>query len=168
MTQGYYNTPMGNYYRNQMNNIAGGYNNPLQFNPPQMGAQAPQNEYPCRPVTSKDEARAAMLVDNLKPNLFTDFANNRIYVKYIDNSGIARFNTFAYEPEQVAPVEQPKSVDVASVQADIEAKFKEKIEALENNIKMLNDEINNLKGVKNAEFSTKSDAKSNTTAKSSK
>lgn len=167
MTQGFYGTPMGNFYRNQMNNIAGGYNNyPTQFNPPQMGAQVPQNEYPCRPVTNKEEARAAMLVDNLKPNLFTDFANNKIYVKYIDNSGNARFSTFAYEPEQVAPSEPVQKVDVASVQADIEAKFKDEIETLKNQVNALSNEIVSLKeGAKNA---TEPVSKSSTTAKSSK
>lgn len=142
-----YSSPMANYYRNQMGNIANGYNYiPPYPNTSPMPVQPPVNDYPCRPVTSIDEARAAMINDPIKPHIYTDFGNKKMYVKYIDNSGNARFAVFAEQPENITPQNEVKNVDISSIQAEIEHKFKEKIDNLEENIKILNQEIIRLKG----------------------
>ena len=117
-----YSSPMANFYRNQMGNIAGGYNYiPPYPNTSPVTVQPPVNDYPCRPVTSIDEARAAMINDPVKPHIYTDFGNKKMYVKYIDNSGIARFTTFIEQPENITPQNEVKNVDFTSIQAEIES-----------------------------------------------
>ena len=149
---------MANFYRNQMGNIANGYNYiPPYPNTSPAPVQQPVNDYPCRPVTSIDEARAAMINDPIKPHIYTDFGNKKMYVKYIDNSGIARFAVFAEQPENITPQNEVKNVDISSIQAEIEHKFKEKIDNLEENIKILNQEIIRLKGGVNAESTNEPD-----------
>lgn len=167
---GFYNTPMGNFYQNRMNNIAGGYNlsNPYQNVPP-APVQQPTNEFPCRPVTNKEEAWAASLSDGVRPHIFTDFANKKIYVKYIDNACNARLDVYSLEsmtPQHQA-VEEPKNVDITSVQSDIEQKLNERIAQLEGNIENLNKEIKEIKGgLENAELQHKSTSNSKSSKQS--
>lgn len=142
-----YSSPMANFYRNQMGNIAGGYNYiPPYPNTSPVTVQPPVNDYPCRPVTSIDEARAAMINDPVKPHIYTDFGNKKMYVKYIDNSGNARFAVFAEQPENITPQNEAKNVDFTSIQAEIEQKFKEKFDNMNAQIVQLNQEIESLKG----------------------
>jgi hypothetical protein len=49
----------------------------------------------CRPVSSRDEARAAQIDLDGSLNVFTDIGNDRIYTKKINNDGTASFITYA-------------------------------------------------------------------------
>lgn len=122
--QGY--NPSADYYRQQMNYIAQPpmpiqqqipqqMQQPMQqmqYNPmyqaqsqmqPQQQVQT-QSGMITRAVTSVDEAKAAM-IDPVSINLFTDFAHGNIYVKKINNNGLAEFYTFRVEEQnQVDPL----------------------------------------------------------------
>lgn len=130
MTQGFYN-PQVNYWQNQMRNLANGYN-PYQ---PVPTMQQPTNQFPCRAVGSKDEARNAIL-DNLSiPYIFTNFPNNEIYVKYTENT-TGQAKTITFIPEQENKTTQVSENDI----------LKSKIEIMEQNIALLKQEIETLKG----------------------
>ncbi|MBR5304939.1 MAG: hypothetical protein IKU37_08965 [Candidatus Gastranaerophilales bacterium] len=149
MTQGYYN-PQVNYWQNQMRNLANGYNPYQPVNP--MTMQQPTNQFPCRAVGSKDEARNAIL-DNLSiPYIFTNFPNNEIYVKYTENT-TGQAKTVTFVPEQ-----ENKTIQIS--ENDI---LKSKIEVLEQNIISLKAEIETIKGgVNNVQSADDTDVKDGT------
>lgn len=72
---------------------------PYQF-PPQ---QIPQVN--CRFVTNREEARAA-LIDGFSYNIFMDTSSGKIYLKKLNNNGVADFITYC--------VEETKSADPIS------------------------------------------------------
>ena len=62
----------------------------------------PHNNIPqvnCRFVTNRDEARASM-IDGFSYNVFLDSSNGKIYLKKLNNSGMADFLTYAIEEEK--------------------------------------------------------------------
>lgn len=160
--QGFYNNPQTAFYRNQMNNLAGGYGyNQFNQNVPPVTTQQPTNEFPCRPVTSMEEARAAMMIEPVKPHLYTDFQNNRIYVKHIDNLGIAKFTKFIVEPEniEVSPeTKQPETFNIDDIKEQVKNEFKEKFDNVNMQIEQLNKELVSLKIAK-GDYETKKGAK---------
>lgn len=118
--------PQEAFYRQQMQAIA-------QPMPPYMPQPQPQHipqqpQFITRPVTNIEEAKAAM-IDPLSTNLFTDFANSKIYVKKINNNGLAEFYSFTLDNQQ-----QP--------QTDPNAGIYERLERIEN---MLKGGINDVK-----------------------
>ena len=50
----------------------------------------------CRPVSSKEEARAFQIDLDGSLWVFTDLGNNKIYTKKVNNDGTATFNTYAF------------------------------------------------------------------------
>ena len=48
----------------------------------------------CRPVSSKDEARAFQIDLDGSLWVFTDLGNGKIYTKQVNNDGTATFNTY--------------------------------------------------------------------------
>ena len=82
-------------------------NNNLIMNTPYdnyMGRQFQQNlpiQYlKCRPVSSKDEARAFQIDLDGSLNVFTDVANGKIYTKQINNDGTATFKTYVFTEDE--------------------------------------------------------------------
>lgn len=60
-----------------------------------------QSQYlKCRPVSSKDEARAFQIDLDGSLWVFTDVGNNHIYTKQINNDGTASFKTYALEKDE--------------------------------------------------------------------
>ena len=140
MTQNYY-SPMTGFYRNQMNNIAGGYNYmPSYPNNPQTTSQTPLNQFPCRAVSSIKEVEALILDNPVVPHIFTNFSNNEIYVKYIDNAtGAAKVILFS--PKEVQPQQEQ----------NFNLQINDRIYNLEKNVQNLTDEVKELKGGLNVE-----------------
>jgi len=68
---------------------------PYQF-PPQ---SIPQVN--CRFVTNREEARAAM-IDGFSYNIFLDTGNGKIYLKKLNNNGVADFITYCVEDTKPA------------------------------------------------------------------
>ena len=54
----------------------------------------------CRPVSSKEEARASQIELDGSLNVFTDVANGKIYTKQINNDGTATFRTYALTADE--------------------------------------------------------------------
>ena len=54
----------------------------------------------CRPVSSKEEARAFQIDLDGSLWVFTDVGNGKIYTKQINNDGTATFNTYEYIKEE--------------------------------------------------------------------
>ena len=54
----------------------------------------------CRPVSSKEEARACQIELDGSLNVFTDVANNKIYTKQINNDGTATFKTYTLATDE--------------------------------------------------------------------
>lgn len=54
----------------------------------------------CRPVSSKEEARACQIELDGSLNVFTDVANGKIYTKQINNDGTATFKTYALTTDE--------------------------------------------------------------------
>lgn len=82
-------------------------NNNLIMNTPYdnyMGRQMQQNlstQYlKCRPVSSKEEARAFQIDLDGSLWVFTDIANEKIYTKQINNDGTAAFKTYALTQDE--------------------------------------------------------------------
>lgn len=82
-------------------------NNNLIMNTPYdnyMGRQMQQNlsiQYlKCRPVSSKEEARAFQIDLDGSLNVFTDIANGKIYTKQINNDGTATFKTYVFTEDE--------------------------------------------------------------------
>lgn len=66
-----------------------------QSYPPSTGGYKPaQNYIKCQPVTSIDEAKAAMIDFDGSVHVFTDIANGRIYTKQINIDGAAVLNVY--------------------------------------------------------------------------
>lgn len=55
----------------------------------------------CRPVSSRDEARAAQIDLDGSLWVFADVGNGRIYTKQINNDGTAAFKTYALTEDEV-------------------------------------------------------------------
>lgn len=103
--------PQADFFRQQMAQIA--QPQPQQqspFNQQQTSAYVQpiptQPQYITRPVTNIEEAKAAM-IDPLSTNIFTDFANSKIYVKKINNNGLAEFYSFSLDNSQQASQVDP-------------------------------------------------------------
>ena len=54
----------------------------------------------CRPVSSKEEARAAQIDFDGSLWVFTDVGNGKIYTKQINNDGTAAFKTYAFTKDE--------------------------------------------------------------------
>ena len=54
----------------------------------------------CRPVSSKDEARACQIDLDGSLWVFTDLGNGKIYTKQINNNGTAAFKTYAFVKDE--------------------------------------------------------------------
>lgn len=100
---------IGDLQRNQqIPNIQYPYgNNNLLMNTPYdnyMGRPMQQNlsiQYlKCRPVSSKQEARAFQIDLDGSLNVFTDVANGKIYTKQINNDGTAAFKTYVFTEDE--------------------------------------------------------------------
>ena len=79
------NTPYDNYMGN--NNRVGVNNNQNQF-------------LKCRPVSSKEQARAYQIDLDGSLWVFTDLGNGKIYTKQVNNDGTATFNTYVFTQDQ--------------------------------------------------------------------
>lgn len=55
----------------------------------------------CRPVSSKDEARACQIDLDGSLWVFTDLGNGKIYTKQINNDGTAAFKTYAEVEDEI-------------------------------------------------------------------
>lgn len=145
-----YNMPDGNYWRNNVGNMAKGLNYTYPYNNVALnGLQQPLNALPCKAVTSIDEAKGQILENPLVPNIFTNLSNKEIYVKYIDNeTGSAKVIKFV---EEQAKKEEIKTEDT----------LKDRIDNLEENYKMMHRELIKLKGIEDEQHdeSSKSSSK---------
>lgn len=74
-------------YNNGSNYMAQGSNGPNQF-------------LKCRPVSSKDEARAYQIDLDGSLWVFTDVGNGKIYTKQVNNDGTATFKTYAFTQDE--------------------------------------------------------------------
>lgn len=54
----------------------------------------------CRPVASKDEARACQIDLDGSLWVFTDVGNGKIYTKQINNDGTATFKTYIFNQDE--------------------------------------------------------------------
>lgn len=54
----------------------------------------------CRPVSSKDEARAYQIDLDGSLWVFTDVGNGKIYTKKVNNDGTATFKTYAFTEDE--------------------------------------------------------------------
>lgn len=54
----------------------------------------------CRPVSSKDEARAYQIDLDGSLWVFTDVGNGKIYTKQVNNDGTATFKTYAFAEDE--------------------------------------------------------------------
>ena len=82
------NTPYDNYLgRNNVTVNANGQNYPNQF-------------LKCRPVASKEQARAAQIDLDGSLWVFTDVGNQKIYTKQINYDGTATFKTYALTADE--------------------------------------------------------------------
>jgi hypothetical protein len=54
----------------------------------------------CRPVSSKDEARAFQIDLDGSLWVFTDLGNGKIYTKQVNNDGTATFKTYAFTKDE--------------------------------------------------------------------
>lgn len=54
----------------------------------------------CRPVSSKDEARACQIDLDGSLWVFTDLGNSKIYTKQINSDGTATFKTYAFVKDE--------------------------------------------------------------------
>lgn len=85
-----------------------GNNNMLLSNQPYdnyMGRANPQNLLTnqflkCRPVSSKDEAKAYQIDLDGSLWVFTDVGNGKIYTKQINNDGTATFKTYTFVEDE--------------------------------------------------------------------
>jgi hypothetical protein len=70
-----------------------------------MQPETPQQYLKCRPVSSKEEARAFQIDLDGSLWVFTDIGNEKIYTKQINNDGTASFKTYVFQNE--APCTTP-------------------------------------------------------------
>ena len=101
------NMQNGNQQISQMQQFPYGSNNLMMSNPYDnyMGMrpiqQNLQNQYlKCRPVSSKDEARAYQIDLDGSLWVFTDVGNGKIYTKQVNNDGTATFKTYAFSEDE--------------------------------------------------------------------
>ena len=116
-----YNNPNLNLQQPQMNMMSGlmgpsqipspyGNNNMLLNNTPYdnyMGNRRIDSQellshqfLKCRPVSSKDEARACQIDLDGSLWVFTDLGNGKIYTKQINNDGTATFKTYTFTEDE--------------------------------------------------------------------
>lgn len=126
------NNPANQFYNNRMREVSNPY--------PYYQQQQPQQV--SRPVTSIEEARAAIIDNPINTYIFTNFANNEIYSKYILNDGTARLDTYV-------KVNQPQQTVITSHKdnTDIDL-LKSQIKDMEMKVIELTKEIETLKGEK--------------------
>ena len=92
------NTPIQDPYGNNNLIFNTPYNNYMGMNTAQ---QNNQNQYlKCRPVSSKDEARAFQIDLDGSLWVFTDVGNGKIYTKQINNDGTAAFRTYVLTKDE--------------------------------------------------------------------
>lgn len=113
---------------NQMNpystmGMYGGYQTQYQ-----QQYQPRQRLLKCYPVTSIDEARAAMVDVDGSVTVFTDLANGKIYTKAVDLNGLAILQTYEL-----------------AVNVHPQATAEQRIEQLETMVNSLREEIENVK-----------------------
>ena len=85
--------PYGTNTNSNFNYFNNGLNNSMNL----------QNQYQflkCRPVSSKEEARAAQIDFDGSLWVFTDVGNGKIYTKQINNDGTATFKTYAFTKDE--------------------------------------------------------------------
>lgn len=89
-----------------------------------------RNMFKAYPVSSFDEAKAAMVDFDGSLNLFIDMQHNCIYTKQLDNNGLANLRIYKLfeEPEKVEPQYASKK-DVEDI-LDYVQKLEEKIDSL--------------------------------------
>ena len=92
-------------YNNQGGVIQYPYNNNLIMNTPYENYATRQivnsNQYlKCRPVSSKEEARAMQIDLDGSLWVFTDIGNQKIYTKQINNDGTATFKTYTLAADE--------------------------------------------------------------------
>ncbi len=104
-----YNSPnQMNLQPQYSNQFPFGNNNVLLNNSPYdnyMGrVNGSQNQFlKCRPVSSKDEARAFQIDLDGSLWVFTDLGNEKIYTKQVNNDGTASFKTYTFTAEDDNP-----------------------------------------------------------------
>ena len=123
--------------QNRMEQLQGQYNN--MYNQNVMQGQQQQNIQMLkgRPVSSYDEAKAAMIDLDGSMFVFTDIANKRIYTKQIMLDGSAELKVYTLQEQNVK--EQKQNADYV-----LQSDFEQAIEVLKN-------QILELKGVKEDE-----------------
>ena len=123
--------------QNRMEQLQGQYNN--MYNQNMMQGQQQQNIQMLkgRPVSSYDEAKAAMIDLDGSMFVFTDIANKRIYTKQIMLDGSAELKVYTLQEKNIK--EQKQNTDYV-----LQSDFEQAIEILKN-------QILELKGVKEDE-----------------
>nr|DAH54935.1 MAG TPA: hypothetical protein [Caudoviricetes sp.] len=123
--------------QNRMEQLQGQYNN--MYNQNMMQNQQQQNIQMLkgRPVSSYDEAKAAMIDLDGSMFVFTDIANKRIYTKQIMLDGSAELKVYTLQEQNTK--EQKQNADYV-----LQSDFEQAIEILKN-------QILELKGVKEDE-----------------
>lgn len=123
--------------QNRMEQLQGQYNN--MYNQNVMQGQQQQNVQMLkgRPVSSYDEAKAAMIDLDGSMFVFTDIANKRIYTKQIMLDGSAELKVYTLQEKNIK--EQKQNTDYV-----LQSDFEQAIEILKN-------QILELKGVKEDE-----------------
>lgn len=102
-------------YGNQQIPVQYPYNNNLIMNTPYenylgRSQQNFTNQFlKCRPVASKEQARAAQIDLDGSLWVFTDVGNQKIYTKQINNDGTATFKTYALTADE-NPYSSPEYV----------------------------------------------------------
>lgn len=91
------NNPYNSNYINQMRGTAG-VQQMSQLN----GNSNQSTQYlKCRPVSSKEEARASQIDLDGSLWVFTDIGNEKIYTKQINNDGTASFKVYALVEDKI-------------------------------------------------------------------
>lgn len=84
----YSNVPYNNYYMGQNQNVTSQQQNL-------------QNQFlKCKPVSSREEARACQIDLDGSLWVFTDVGNGKIYTKQVNNDGTATFKTYVFTEDQ--------------------------------------------------------------------
>lgn len=113
--------------QNRMEQLQGQYNN--MYNQNMMQNQQQQNIQMLkgRPVSSYDEAKAAMIDLDGSMFVFTDIANKRIYTKQIMLDGSAELKVYTLQEQNIK--EQKQNADYV-----LQSDFEQAIEILKNQI----------------------------------
>lgn len=102
-TNQYQNTQQPYFPNNQNQYNMPNFQNPVQATTPQIKVLS---------VSTIDEAKNYILLDN-NPHLFTDFSNNNIYLKLLNQNGQSEFYMFS-KTEIVNPNNVENSVEYVS------------------------------------------------------